>query len=90
MPPIISFLSMAFRAFSASGCAVGRGPSGGALLLRRDSAVDDELRARHEGGLVGGQVQDAVGYVLGVAQPSQRNAGHSRRHQLGVRKGFLC
>ena len=38
----------------------------------RQSAVDDEGGARHPGGLVRGEVDDRVGYVLWPAQPPER------------------
>ena len=39
------------------------------------SAVDDELGACDVGGLVGGEVEDAVGYLLGLADAAHGDLG---------------
>src|SRR6266446_725613 len=41
-------------------------------LLRRQPAVDDEAGAGHEGGIVGGEKDDAFGDVVGYAEPADR------------------
>src|SRR5262245_66237281 len=48
-------------------------------LLGGPSTVDDQLAAGHVGRLVGGQIEDAVRHLVGLAVPAER---YSRNHQL--------
>src|SRR3989442_10825446 len=44
------------------------------VLLRRPAPVDHELAARDEGRLVGGEVEDAVRHLVGLAVAAEGNA----------------
>src|SRR5262249_7493411 len=48
-------------------------------LLGGPSTVDDQLAAGHVGRLVGGQIEDAVRHLVGLAVPAER---YTRNHQL--------
>src|SRR5262245_2898274 len=48
-------------------------------LLGGPSTVDDQLAAGHVGRLVGGQIEDAVRHLVGLAVPAERDPGD---HQL--------
>src|SRR5215813_9771942 len=48
-------------------------------LLCGPSAIDDELAAGHVGRLVGGEIEDPVRDLVGLAVPPERNPGD---HQL--------
>src|SRR6267142_448695 len=51
------------------------GSMGGDPLPGGEAAVDDQLRARHERGLVAGQEQDDVGDLPRLRDPPERDAG---------------
>src|SRR5262249_62305086 len=51
-------------------------------LLSGPASVDDELASGHVRGLVGGQVENAVGDFVRLAVPAERDA---RDHQLALR-----
>jgi hypothetical protein len=57
----------------------------GSPSLCRRAAVDDEPRAGHEAGIVGGEKDDALGNVLRHAEPADRVPRHGlRAHRIHV------
>src|SRR4030095_9572059 len=63
-------------------------PSVGSLapaLLGGPSTVDDQLAAGHVGRLVGGQIEDAVRHLVGLAVPAERDPGDHQLAYGGVR-----
>jgi hypothetical protein len=55
-------------------------------LLRRQPAIDDEPGPGHEGGIVGGEKDNAFGDVVGRAEPADRVA---RRREPARRVGIV-